>query len=88
MSRIVLTVYFRIVIYFIFWQTELAASAGVVAVIMARIENDTSTVAPTTRIYKQDGDSFKVPTIPVFGATFAAGKLLRDFLDLSNTVSL
>jgi len=54
--------------------------------IMMRMENDTSSVAPTTRIYQQDEDSVRVAPIPVFGATFSAGNLLKDFLDLSDTV--
>lgn len=54
---------------------------------MMRTENDSSSVAPTTRIYLQDGNSYRVAPIPVLGMTYSAGKLLKDFLDLSNAVS-
>ena len=55
--------------------------------IMMRTENDSNSSPPTTRIYVQDKDSIRVPPIPVLGMTYAAGKQLKNYLDLSNTVS-
>ena len=68
-------------------QTEAAASAGVLGMIMMRRVNDSAS-PPTTRIYNQDGNDFKTSPLPVMGATYLMGKQLKDYLDLSTTVCL
>jgi len=42
---------------------------------------------PTTRIYSQEGEDFKVAPLPVLGASYALGSQLRNFVDLSDTVA-
>lgn len=68
-------------------QTEAAADAGVLAVVMVRTEEESSASPPATRIYSQEGDDFKVSPLPVLGATYSLGSLLLDYADLSDTVN-
>lgn len=67
-------------------QTEAAAEGGALAVIMMRTEDEENASPPTTRIYSQDGDTFRVAPLPVMGATYSLGSLLVDYIDLSDTV--
>ena len=86
--HLISTFYRSHIIHFYHTQTEAANEAGAIAVIMMRRESDAnSLIPPTTRIYKQDGDEFRVAPLPVMGATYLLGEQLQDFLDLTNTVS-
>ena len=49
---------------------------------MMRRENDSNTSPPTTRIYSQEGEDFRVSPLPALGANYLLGKQLKDFLDL------
>jgi hypothetical protein len=52
-----------------------------------RTEDDENNASPPgTRIYSQNGDSFRVAPLPVMGATYSLGKQLQDYVDLSDTV--
>ena len=77
---------FSILLLSMHTQTEAAYSAGVIGMIMMRTENSSSSGPPSSRIYYQDTDSISVSPVPVLGVTYAAGTLLKDYLDLSNTV--
>ena len=50
-------------------------------------DSENSHIPPTTRIFYRDSDTFIVPDLPVMGATYLLGKQLKDFIDLSDTVS-
>ena len=70
-------------------QTEAAAEAEALGIIMMRREDDPNNASPpTTRVYKQDGDDFRVAAVPVLGATYSLGKQLLDYIDLSDTVCI
>lgn len=70
-------------------QTEAAAEAEALGIVMMRTEEDPNNAdPPTTRVYEQDGDSFRVAAVPVLGATYSLGKQLLDYIDLSDTVHI
>ncbi|XP_064391204.1 probable lipoprotein aminopeptidase LpqL [Halichondria panicea] len=57
-----------------------AKSAGVIALLMTRTDDETyRSSPPTARVYEQTADDFKVVDLPLLGTNYNVGDLLKDF---------